>query len=283
MALEQMNQMARLVEGNWAAAWAALGDARGEPATIVENLPNMVRVYTPGFPEPLLNMVIRYTNDITVTPDDIETVIAPFRQHHLPFQWWLTRGIEPAKLRERLDAIGMETWGGATMMYLPLTDWSTRYPPAPLTVSMARVVNDDEARAALDIMCSVFSIPHEPMKRWTTLNPAFDLWLARMGARPVAAMATLLDGDTVGIYHLATLHGARRRGVAGNLLRLALIDARARGAQWSTLTATPEAQGLYELLGYRACGLMEQWMPGPRLGRELMGTRGGAIFDGHWG
>jgi GNAT superfamily N-acetyltransferase len=284
MALERMNQMALLVERNWCAAWASLGDVCAQPATIVDDLPEALRIYTPGEPETLLNMVIRYADtDTEALPRlQVERIIAPYREQRLPFQWWLTRGVEPAGLRERLAALGMETWGGATMMCLPLDGWSPRYPPAPASVTMRQALTDDDAHAAVSIICNVFYIPRAPMLRWTTLNPAFDLWVAWMGARPVAAMATLLDGETVGVYHVATLPGARRRGIAGNLLLLALGETQARGARWATLTATPEAQALYEALGFRSCGLLEQWMPGPRLARELSGVAAGGYFGGYW-
>jgi GNAT superfamily N-acetyltransferase len=282
MALEQMNQMALLVEGNWCAAWASLGAVRAEPTTFVDDLPEALRVYTPGLPETLLNMVIRYACDEVVSARQVERIIAPYREHHLPFQWWLTRGLEPAGLRERLAALGMETWGGATMMCLPLADWSPRYPPAPLSATLRKSLHDEDSLAALNIICNVFYIPQAPMLRWTTLNPAFDLWVAWLGARPVAALATLIADDVVGVYHVATLPGARRRGIAGNLLTLALGEAQAQGCRWATLTATPEARALYETLGFRSCGLLEQWMPGPRLSRELSGGTASGFFDGYW-
>lgn len=283
MALEQLNQMALLVERNWCAAWASLGGVQAQPPTIVDDQPNALRVYTPGMAETLLNMVIRYASPHPVTMADIEATIAPYREHQLPFQWWLTRGLEPAGLRERLSGLGMETWGGAAMMCLPLDGWQARYPPAPAAVSLRRTLSDDEQVAALNIICSVFYIPHVPMLRWTALNPAFDIWLAWMGARPVAALATLIDGETVGVYHVATLPGVRRRGIAGNLLALALGEAQARGCHWATLTATPEARALYDTLGFHACGLLEQWMPGQRLTRELSGDPLRGAFDGYWG
>ncbi|HZC04808.1 MAG TPA: GNAT family N-acetyltransferase [Ktedonobacterales bacterium] len=282
MALEQMNRMALLVERNWCAAWASLGAVQAQPATIVDDLPEVLRVYTPGLPETLLNMVIRYTDPQPVTERQVERIIAPYREHKLPFQWWLTRGMEPAGLRERLAGLGMETWGGATMMCLPLDGWSPRYPSVPDGVTLRRALRDDEMLTAVTIICNVFYIPQAPMLRWTTLNPAFDLWLGSIGARPVAAMATLVDGDTVGVYHVATLPGARRRGIAGNLLRLALDDARARGCHWATLTATPEARALYESLGFHSCGLLEQWMPSSRFARELSGVPARGLFDGYW-
>jgi GNAT superfamily N-acetyltransferase len=250
----------------------------------VDDLPNCLRVYTPGVPETLLNMVIRYQSATPVTADSVERVIAPYRQAHLPFQWWLTRGAEPSGLRQRLSELGMETWGGATMMLLPLDQLdqaAARFFPPPAAITLDRVTTAEEAEAALAIICEVFAIPREPMRRWTSLNPAFELWIARLGARPVAALAILRDGESAGVYHVATVSGARRRGIAGNLLILALREARASGCRWATLTATPEARPLYERLGFRACGLIEQWMPGMRLSRTLTGSYDDTIA-GSW-
>jgi GNAT superfamily N-acetyltransferase len=280
MALDQLNQinrMARQVEENWAAAWASLADARATPPTLVDTTANCLRVITPGVPESLLNMVIGYyahTGPKGVSGTDLERVIAPYRQWRLPFQWWMTRGVEPTGLRQRLSELGMESWGGATMMYLALDrleGGAARLPRPTASATLDRILTADEAEAALNIICEVFMIPREPMRRWTTNNPAFDLWIARLGARPVAALATLRQGATVGVYHVATLSGARRRGLAGGLLVTALREARALGCRQATLTATPEARPLYERMGFQVCGVIEQWMPGYSLSRQLIG------------
>jgi len=274
MGLDDTQRMARAVEDNWSAAWATLGSLLDSPQTYVDDTPNFVRVYTPGSPEMLLNLLMRYTASAPVGPDDVERAIVPYRQHHLPFQWWLTLGLEPPGLRQSLRAIGMQhAWGGAASMFLPLEGWNPRYrPPAPET-QLGRVATPEDARDALRVICEVFFVPSAPMARWTINNPAFEVYCARLGGRMVAALAILRRAEVAGVYHVATLSGARRRGIAGNLLLLALRAARQAGCTLATLTATPEARHLYETLGFRTCGTIEQWLPDPDLHYSLIQGR----------
>ena len=271
MGLDDIQRMARAVEDNWSAAWASLGGLRDAPQTYVDDTPDFVRVYTPGAPEMLLNLVMRYAAPGPVGLDDVERTIAPYRQHRLPFQWWLTLGQEPSGLRQCLRALGMQNvWGGATSMFLPLDGWNPFYRPPTSDTLLARVVSPDDARETLRVICEVFFVPAAPMARWTINNPAFTIYCARLSGRLVAALATFRQEEIVGVYHVATLPRARRRGIAGNLLIFALHEARQAGCALATLTATPEARHLYESLGFRTCGSIEQWIPGPELSYSLM-------------
>lgn len=271
--LDHLTQLARTVEGNWCAAWASLGAVAQAPRTLVDDAPECLRVLTPGEPESLVNMVMRYTAPGPVREADVERALEPYRRHRLPTQWWLLRDVEPEGLREGLRAVGLQSWGGATAMALALAECAPRYPVAPEDVTLRPVVAEEDAQAALAVICDVFLVEDEAMARWTTNNPAFRLYLARLHGQPVAALGILTAGDVAGVYHVATRAGARRRGIAGNLLLLALGEARAAGCAWATLTATPEARALYERLGFRAVGMMEQWMPGARLMGDLLTGR----------
>ncbi len=266
---EHLDWLAAKVEENWCAAWASLGAVQAKPRTVVEDTPECLRVYTPGMPETLMNMVIRYRATGPVTAEAVAHVLQPYRRHGLTTQWWLMLGMEPSGLRERLAAVGMQSWGGAAAMALDLRGWRARYFSLPAGVTLERVTSPADASAALAVICDVFYVPEDAMARWTTGNPAFDIYLARLHGQPAAALGILRAAEVAGVYHVATLPWARRRGLAGNLLARALEDAQAAGCEFSTLTATPEAHAVYERLGYRAVGSMEQWLPGTRLAHEL--------------
>jgi GNAT superfamily N-acetyltransferase len=285
MVMEDISRLAHAVEANWCAAWASLGAVPDQLPTIVDDVSTYLRVYTPGVPEMLVNTVIRYSGPEPVAASDLESVIAPYRRHRVPFQWWLTLGAEPAGLREQLARLHLQSVGGATAMALTLKGWTPANEPfqAAAPESHGRVTTHEAARAALAVICDVFYVPPGPMARWTIENPLFRIYLTQWAGQPVSALATLRDGATVGIYHVATLPGFRRRGLAGRLLSTALCEAQAEGCTLATLTATPEARPLYASLGFRACGAIEQWVPGPELMAGLRyGGRSAQVRGGVW-
>ena len=280
MTLTDLERLARAVEANWCAAWASLGGVRDALPTLVDDTPGYLRVFTPAVPEMLLNATISRPNESAPHDlDDLERIVAPYRRNRLPFQWWLLYGAEPAGLREGLRALGMESCGGSTCMALALDGWAP--PDAPGGHSdgrhpdetALRVTSREDARAALGVMCRVFYVPSGPMARWTTENSAFTLYLTRVAGQPASALAALRTGETLGLSNVGTLPGYRRRGLAGRLLTLALCAAQREGVRLVTLTATPEAHRLYESLGFRNVGTIEQWIPGPDLMTQL--TYGG--------
>lgn len=271
MTVEDLARRTRIVEGAWCVAWASLAAVATPPRTLVEESPAHLRVITPGAPETLLNIILRYHGTAPVTRAEVERTIAPYRTERLPFQWWLAPDDEPPGLREQLRTLGMQTWGGATAMTLNLAGWlpPRTLPPVECSVTLGRVVSPRDAHEALEVICEVFYVAAAPMARWTIENPAFTVYLAQQHGEAVAALAILRHAGVAGVYHVATLPHARRRGIAGALLARALEEARDAGCEMAALTATPEARRLYESLGFGACGVIEQWAPGRELSLAL--------------
>jgi GNAT superfamily N-acetyltransferase len=90
-------------------------------------------------------------------------------------------------------------------------------------------------------------------------DPAAMLYLARHEGQPAACVAALTVEQDCGIYMVATVRAARRRGLALALMRQALREARDRGATTSSLQATRLGSPLYRRLGYRDEGAIEMW------------------------
>jgi GNAT superfamily N-acetyltransferase len=66
------------------------------------------------------------------------------------------------------------------------------------------------------------------------------------------------DGDA-GIYFVATLPEAQGRGLGGGLMAAALLEARERGCDISTLQGTKAGEPVYARLGYERFGAIEMW------------------------
>jgi GNAT superfamily N-acetyltransferase len=72
----------------------------------------------------------------------------------------------------------------------------------------------------------------------------------------------LLPVDTdVNVSFVATRESARRRGLAGRVLRHALAAARAKGFRTASLQSTPMAEGLYRRAGFVPVGHWQEWVP----------------------
>lgn len=65
-------------------------------------------------------------------------------------------------------------------------------------------------------------------------------------------------GDA-GVFFVGTLPEARGRGLASGLLAAALVEARERGCDISTLQATKIGEPVYARLGYQRFGAIQMW------------------------
>lgn len=78
-----------------------------------------------------------------------------------------------------------------------------------------------------------------------------------------AGLVLIGVGDEVNVSFVCTRPEARRQGLAGRLLRSALVRARDEGSRTASLQATPAGLGLYQTLGFRRVGTWQEWVPVP--------------------
>jgi len=80
------------------------------------------------------------------------------------------------------------------------------------------------------------------------------------GERVATAMAFDHHGDS-GIYNVATLEHARRRGLGTALTAIHLHDALARGCRAASVQSTAIAEGVYASVGFRDLGRILEYVP----------------------
>jgi GNAT superfamily N-acetyltransferase len=84
-------------------------------------------------------------------------------------------------------------------------------------------------------------------------------YLARHDGRPASCLIVFDVGADAYIGLVATRPEAQRRGLSGELLRLALREASERGLTSTTLEATAAGAPVYARLGYDDLGVVEMW------------------------
>ena len=88
----------------------------------------------------------------------------------------------------------------------------------------------------------------------TILAPHIAAFVAYMGAEPVACAMTLLSHRVAGIFYVATVPHARRRGLGDALTRMAARAGFEMGADAAWLGALEMGASLYRRIGFEPLG-----------------------------
>ena len=88
----------------------------------------------------------------------------------------------------------------------------------------------------------------------TILAPHIAAFVAYIGAEPVACAMTLVSHRVAGVFYVATVEYARRRGLCDSLTRMAARAGFEMGADVAWLGASEMCAGLYRRIGFEALG-----------------------------
>lgn len=93
-------------------------------------------------------------------------------------------------------------------------------------------------------------------------DPGLTAYVGLLEGKPAGAALIHLDDRAAGVYWVATVPWARRRGVGAAVLTKALTDGGAR-ADFAWLQASTAGRPLYERLGFQWAGDWAVWMRPP--------------------
>jgi ribosomal protein S18 acetylase RimI-like enzyme len=88
----------------------------------------------------------------------------------------------------------------------------------------------------------------------TIIAPHIAAFVAYLGAEPVACAMTLVSHRVAGVFYVATLEHARRRGLGDALTRMAARAGFEMGAGTAWLGASEMGAGLYRRIGFEDLG-----------------------------
>lgn len=245
------------LERNLWSMWRQFG--RGEGCHLVDE-PGILRFETPLARVPY-NTVLRFHGDEGVDGVDvderIDAVLAAYQARDVPVMWIVHPSARPLDLGARLAALGLVEAEVVTGMVAPLSGLCAPDPaPADVVVEELRPGAED---AYLDLVTWRYGVPaggvamlRSIMARGRFGEPGSPnrSWIARRGGTVVSKVTLHLDGETAGIYGVATRPEARGLGLARRLTLDALHAARAAGATAAVLHSTPMAVPLYAAIGF---------------------------------
>jgi ribosomal protein S18 acetylase RimI-like enzyme len=137
-------------------------------------------------------------------------------------------------------------------------------PPTPgVAPSEIEVRLVDDASAVVDYGRVVARANDDPGERErapllfhdeTIIAPHIGAFVAYLGGEPVACAMTLVSHRTAGVFYVATVEHARRRGLGDALTRMAARTGFEMGAGAAWLGASEMGAGLYRRIGFEDLG-----------------------------
>jgi GNAT superfamily N-acetyltransferase len=242
------------LESNMASFWSAYG--RGKDCTL-EFTPNRVWFYT-GIPVALFNGVV----SAKMTDDDVEPTVdslqAKINERGAPALWWLGPQSTPENLSSLLEQYGLQNVGETPGMAADLLALNS----APKTIQDFRIekVNSVERQAlwariaAIGTGFSDTATAQMEELEATLTDPQYlaqHRYIGFLDGAPVATSAMVLDSGVAGIYAVATVPEARRKGIGEIMTVMPLLEAKQFGYRIGILQASSMGYPIYQRIGFR--------------------------------
>jgi GNAT superfamily N-acetyltransferase len=216
----------------------------------------------------LFNSLLAARFDPSRAEAAIEAVKARAQAKGVPLLWWVLPDDRPADLGLYLLAAGFRHVDASPCMALDLA--SDSLDPAGRiegTPGIATISSEPDARVWSEVLGIGSALPQAfcdaylPFVVDVAKNPQgplrnYGLWL---DGEMVATSSLAFDDGVAGIYNVATLPHARRKGLATALTAHAVREGRGLGALVATLQSSKAGFGVYKGLGFQQVGELNQY------------------------
>jgi GNAT superfamily N-acetyltransferase len=259
----------RAIEDNLFALISLL--VRNLPQAEVHDEPEMLWTVT-DIPFELFNIVLRARLSPANVDAAIERAIHRGKSRNIPIAWWIGPATRPPELGTRLEAHGYTREGNEPGMAVDISSLPDDIPAPPsLTIEQVQDIETLKKWCRVftvgfglrDLISGAFSTAFERIG--FTGQPPFYNYIGRLNNEPVATASLFLAAGVAGIYCVATVPDARRKGIATAMTFKALAESRLRGYRVGILQASEMGAPVYPKLGFRQYFDIDHyvWVPEP--------------------
>lgn len=252
--LSPANLMTAIEENlcSWIPVFGKLGRAHvNDPAGVKRSITDI--------PFALFNSIM----DARLPPEQVDATIQSIasdaRSRNVPVLWWTGPSTEPADLGKHLKKHGFADGGESPGMAVDLANLNESL-PAPEGLSIHLAQDDASWWQWSRVMMLGFEAPPPAadvaVNAWHILLSHADAETTRayigwLDDKPVATSLLFLAAGVAGIYAVATLPEARRKGIGALMTLDALRLARFMGYKTGILQASEMGLSVYCSLGFR--------------------------------
>jgi GNAT superfamily N-acetyltransferase len=244
----------RAVADNLVEALRFFGRARADAE--IRDLPGLTLIYC-GLNYAAFNAALltrQLEEDAAALERQVALAASHFQSRKLRWTLWICDDFLSPRLRRQASHIfgrhGLRPLTQAPGMYTE----HLRAPNRTLPAVEVQRVSDQRTRAAFaEIMSTAFDIPNSVSTSIYGSEQAwcggFEGYVGYAHGRAVTTAASMLTGDVIGLYSVATVPHFRRQGFAEAIMRQIIDQAR---VPRTVLQSTQSGLALYEKMGYRA-------------------------------
>jgi GNAT superfamily N-acetyltransferase len=249
-----MSTLQAAMDRNMAAYWAPYG--RGADCERHEE-GGTVWLYT-GVATPLFNGVFNPSLDAAGVHAVMKALAERIARRGATAFWWIGPGAKPGDIGALLEQQGVKAVGSVPGMVAQLATIDDR--EASIPGFEIRKVEGTEMRALWGRIAAIGTgFTEQAVAQMERIEPTIDdpryagqiRYLGFLDGKPVASSALVLDEGLAGIYAVATLPEARKKGIGRAMTLAPLLEARSLGHETGILQASSAGFPIYSKMGFR--------------------------------
>ncbi len=242
------------LQSNMVAFWSAYGRAKGSTWQATSEV---VWFYT-GIKVPLFNGVL----SADLNPDGVKATVdglqAKLDEQGAPALWWIGPGSKPDHIGSLLEQHGLQPAGEVPGMAIDLVRMDSK-PEMPTNFTVQKVSKPEMQSLWGRIAAVGTGFPGDAVDAMARLEAtlgdtqymAQHRYIGSLNGTPVATSAMVLDSGVAGIYAVATIPQARRKGIGRIMTVTPLLEARQIGYRVGTLQASSMGYPIYKKIGFK--------------------------------